>query len=145
MIIIMTIQYSCGDNIGFGKTRYGLIPFSAYNYYNRIPLKTLQLFILLLIDDISTRQSYHVYSHRWCEIILHRLQLHLIKLFPKSTIVIKRGDDPFLDYARLVYSNVTICLASTFCLWPALSKLIIIILVLFYKYVYIMIICSSCV
>ena len=138
IMLIMTIQYSCGDYIGFGKTRYGLIPFSAYNYYNRIPLKTLQLFILLLIDDISTRQSYHVYSHRWCEIILHRFQLHLIKLFPKSTIVIKRGEDPFLDYARLVYSNVTICLASTFCLWPALSKLIIIIIIGFFINTYIL-------
>eukprot|EP01038_Epipyxis_sp_PR26KG_P008204 gene8204-11099_t len=114
----VTIQYRCGDNIGFGKTRYGLIPFSAYNY-NRIPLKTSQF--IYIIADSPTRQSYHAYSHR-CEIILHRLQLHLIKLFPKSTIVIKRGGDPFLDYARLVYSNVTICSASTFCLWPALSN-----------------------
>ena len=32
------------------------------------------------------------------------------------------GGDQFLDYARLAYSNVTICSSSTFCLWPALAN-----------------------
>lgn len=31
--------------------------------------------------------------------------------------------DQFLDYARLAYSKVTICSASTFCLWPGLANL----------------------
>ena len=34
----------------------------------------------------------------------------------------KRGGDAFLDYARLAYSNVTICSASTYCIWPALAN-----------------------
>jgi hypothetical protein len=37
--------------------------------------------------------------------------------------VLKRGGDLFLDYARIVHSNVVVCSASTFCLWPALSNL----------------------
>jgi hypothetical protein len=34
----------------------------------------------------------------------------------------KRGGDLFLDYARIAYSNISICSASTFCLWPALAN-----------------------
>ena len=36
-------------------------------------------------------------------------------------MVVKRGGDLFLDYARLALSNVTVCSASTYCLWPALA------------------------
>lgn len=41
---------------------------------------------------------------------------------PQATLVLKRGGDLFLDYARIAYSNVVVCSASTFCLWPALSN-----------------------
>lgn len=41
---------------------------------------------------------------------------------PQATLVLKRGGDLFLDYARLAYSNVVVCSASTFCLWPSLSN-----------------------
>ena len=37
-------------------------------------------------------------------------------------MVVKRGGDQFLDYARLAYANVTICSASTFGLWPGLAN-----------------------
>jgi hypothetical protein len=41
---------------------------------------------------------------------------------PQATLVLKRGGDLFLDYARIAYSNVVVCSASTFCLWPALAN-----------------------
>jgi hypothetical protein len=34
---------------------------------------------------------------------------------------VKRGGDLFLDYARLLNANVTICSASSYCFWPALA------------------------
>ena len=37
-------------------------------------------------------------------------------------MVVKRGGDLFLDYARLAGARVTICSASTYCLWPALAS-----------------------
>lgn len=112
----VTMQFRCGDNIGFGKTRYGLLPFRAYT--KRIPLYTKTIYI---IADSPTRSKDHTYSSR-CSIILERLGWYIHNRFPSAVIVIKRGGDLFLDYARLAYSNVTICSASTFCLWPALAN-----------------------
>jgi hypothetical protein len=116
----VTIQYRCGDNIGFGKTRYGLLPFSAFRPPRINP--NIAKFIYVIADSPG-RQSYHAFSSR-CGIILQSLYGFLKKTFPSSVIVIKRGGDPFLDYARIAYSNITICSASTFCLWPALSNTI---------------------
>jgi len=115
----VTIQYRCGDNIGFGKTRYGLLPFSAYTSSNRIDKQTAKY--IYVIADSPGRQSYHAYSSR-CGQILGHLFAHLKKHFPTAVVIVKRGGDAFLDYARLAYSNTTICSASTFCLWPALAN-----------------------
>lgn len=139
----VTIQYRCGDNVGFGKTRYGLLPFSVYSSkridpaiakfiyviadrYVKWPL--FFLFIVRFTSHVLTlrlrspsRQSYHAYASR-CGQILQRLFEHLRRQFPSSIVVVKRGGDAFLDYARVAYSNIVICSASTFCLWPALSN-----------------------
>lgn len=114
----VTIQYRCGDNIGFGKTRYGLLPFSVYNL-KRIP--TTKASYIYVIADSPSRQSGHIYSQR-CETILQHLFERLKKQYPTSTIVVKRGGDAFLDYARLMMSSIVFCSASTFCLWPALGN-----------------------
>ena len=45
----VTIQYRCGDNIGFGKTRYGLLPFSTYTNSNRINKVTAR-YIYVIAD-----------------------------------------------------------------------------------------------
>lgn len=42
--------------------------------------------------------------------------------FPNATVVVKRGGDMFLDFARIAYSNVTICSASTFCFFASLGS-----------------------
>jgi hypothetical protein len=42
--------------------------------------------------------------------------------FPKATIVVKRGGDLFLDYARLAFANTTICSASSYCFWASLAN-----------------------
>ena len=115
-----TIQYRCGDNIGFGKTRYGLLPFRVFKHILQSnDIKPYDL--IFLIADSPTRSAQHVYSSR-CSTILEHLVNYLHKHFPSAMIVMKRGGDMFLDYARLAYSDVTICSASTFCIWPAVSK-----------------------
>lgn len=114
----VTIQYRCGDNVGFGRSKYGLLPFSAYST-QRIPPHMAQY--IYVIADSPTRNKASVYSSR-CETILQHLYTTLTKRFPESVVVIKRGGDVFLDYARLAYSPIVFCSASTFCLWPALAN-----------------------
>lgn len=115
----VTIQYRCGDNIGFGKTKYGLLPFSAYRKHGRIPRELARY--IYVIADSPTRSANHPYSHR-CDAILKSLFEDLRAHFPEAVVVVKRGGDPFLDYTRIAYSSVVFCSASTFCLWPALAN-----------------------
>lgn len=112
----VTVQYRCGDNVGFGKTRYGLLPFPAI--VSRIYPSAKHIYV---IADSPSRSAGHPYNSR-CGIILQSLFDILKSNFPNSIIIIKRGGDLFLDVARLAYSNITICSASTFCLWPALAN-----------------------
>lgn len=112
----VVIQYRCGDNIGFGKTRYGLLPFRSFK--SRIPPWATSIYV---IADSPNRQQGHPYSSR-CGTILTSLFSYLTKLHPNAIVVVKRGGDQFLDYARMIYANVTICSASTFCLWPSLAN-----------------------
>lgn len=114
----VTIQYRCGDNIGFGKTRYGLLPFRAYNSH-RIPVAMAKY--IYVIADAPDRNPNSAYGGR-CGIILERFFLYLRKQFPQAVVVVKRGGDPFLDYARIMRSSIVFCSASTFCLWPALAN-----------------------
>jgi hypothetical protein len=112
----VAVQYRCGDNIGFGKTRYGLLPFRAIT--DRIPATARHIYVLA---DSPLRSRYHAYSSR-CSDILLALFKRLQTTFPAAVVAVKRGGDQFLDYARMARANVTICSASTFCLWPALAN-----------------------
>lgn len=119
----VTIQYRCGDNIGFGKTKYGLLPFSVYNP-RRISVyseDSASSIFILIVADSPQRNSVHPYSYR-CETILDRLVAFLVARYPRAVIALKRGGDIFLDYTRIMYSNVVFCSASTFCLWPGLAN-----------------------
>lgn len=114
----VTIQYRCGDNIGFGKTRYGLLPFSTYTP-PRVPRDVAKF--IYVIADSPARSATHPYSYR-CETVLQRLHKYLQRVFPQAVVVVKRGGDLFLDYARIMHSSVVVCSASTYCLWPSLSN-----------------------
>jgi hypothetical protein len=124
----VTIQYRCGDNIGFGRTHYGLMPFKAF--VDRINLHLTATgkvaatasFSIYVIADSPMRASTHPYASR-CGIILNSLYSHLQTHFPQAVVIIKRGGDVFLDVVRLTFAKVVICSASTFCLWPAISNL----------------------
>jgi hypothetical protein len=110
----VAIQYRCGDNIGFNYM-YGLLPFFAFP--SRIPTDSKTIYVL---SDHPTRSQHATYSGR-CQLIQEALFGYLKKKFPDAIVVVKRGGDLFLDYARLTDSKVTICSASTYCLWPAIA------------------------
>ncbi len=117
---------------------YGILPFFAFNK-TIIPPESRYIYVL---SDHPSRASHHVYTSRLlthslthllthslthslsprCHVILKELFEHLKKEFPRSIIAVKRGDDLFLDYSRLALANVTVCSASSFCLWPALAN-----------------------
>lgn len=69
----VTIQYRCGDNVGFGKTKYGLLPFAAYKP-PRIPTEIAKY--IYIIADSPQRSAHHAYSSR-CETILNKLYAYL--------------------------------------------------------------------
>ena len=111
------IHYRCGDNVGFGKTKYGLLPFRAFP--SRIPHNVRSIYVIA--DSPNRGHGRHPYNSR-CGVILQSLFDYLKNAFPEAVIVIKRGGDQFLDYARLAHANTTICSASTFCLWAAIAN-----------------------
>ena len=112
----VSLQYRCGDNIGFSYM-YGVLPFAAF--LGRIPSNATVIYVL---SDHPSRAVHSPYSNR-CQVILTHLFEFLKQHYPLATIVIKRGGDMFMDYARLAFANVTICSASTYCFWPAIASL----------------------
>lgn len=111
----VAIQYRCGDNLGF-NWMYGILPF--YVFPKRIPITSKYIYVL---TDHPARSSNSPYAPR-CELIIKSLFDYLAMNFPNAIILVKRGGDMFLDYARLIFAKVTICSASTYCLWPALAN-----------------------
>lgn len=115
MVPDVTIQYRCGDNIGFSYM-YGILPFTAFTV--RIPQDSKYIYVL---SDHPSRAMHSQFTSK-CQVILKALFVYLIETNPGSTIVVKRGGDLFLDYIRMAYSKVLICSASTYCFWPALAN-----------------------
>lgn len=109
------IQYRCGDNIAFSYM-YGILPFSVFD--QRIPRNAKYIYVL---SDHPSRAMHSPYTIR-CQVILKSLMDYLTERYPRAQIVVKRGGDLFLDMARFAFANVTICSASTYCFWPALSN-----------------------
>lgn len=111
----VAMQYRCGDNIGFNY-QYGILPFTVIA--NRIPKDAKYIYVL---SDHPTRAAHSPYTSR-CKLILEKLFEFLKENHPTATILVKRGGDLFLDFARFATAKVTICSASTYCFWPALSN-----------------------
>lgn len=111
----VALQYRCGDNIGFSYM-YGILPFTAF--VGRIPADSQYIYVL---SDHPTRAVHSPYTSR-CHTILQSLFEFLKEKYPQATVVVKRGGDLFLDYVRLGTANTTICSASSYCFWPAVSN-----------------------
>jgi hypothetical protein len=108
----VAIHYRCGDNF---VGHYGFLPFSAF--VERIPAIAKTIFVLAENRDRKTKQKKHLASK--CDAVFPALLDFLKVHFPFAAVVIRRGDDLYTDMARLAMAKVTICSASTFCLWPA--------------------------
>jgi hypothetical protein len=110
----VTIQYRCSDNLGFnyGALGYGLLPFRAIT--KRI--KSSDKYIYVLAEPAERS-----HPNPFCGNILVGLMEFVHDHFPETTVIVKRGGDPFLDYVRFINSPTTICSASTFCFYAALA------------------------
>lgn len=111
----VALQYRCGDNIAF-SWMYGILPFTAFD--TRIPPNSKHIYVL---SDHPSRAAHSPYTSRCHQILSHLLD-YLKERNPSSTIVVKRGGDLFLDYARLAMAEVAICSPSSYCFWPAIAR-----------------------
>ena len=116
MLPNVTIQYRCGDNVEQQPNRYGFIPFGVI--MSLIPANYQFIYVLSDPPDRSASNPFN----KICSIIIKSLIDYIILRHPESTVVAKRGGDPFLDFTRFILSPITICSASTFCFWPALAN-----------------------
>ena len=112
----VAMQYRCGDNIGFSYM-YGIMMFPGL--ISRMPADSKYIYVL---SDHPSRAVHSPYTSR-CHLILETLFGYLKEKFPAATIVVKRGGDLFLDYARLGKAKTVICSVSSYCFWPAIANL----------------------
>lgn len=108
------IQYRCSDNLGFryGAMGYGILPFRAIT--KRIKADDLYIYVL-------AEQAERTHPNPYCNVILMSLISYIHRRFPASTVVLKRGGDPLLDYVRFINAKTTVCSASTFCFFAGIS------------------------
>eukprot|EP01041_Mallomonas_annulata_P010878 gene10878-22717_t len=111
----VAIHYRCGDTVPSDK--YGFLPF--YAMLNLIPVESRHIYILTDHPDRAVIMGHPFAVH--CPGILQALFEYLSHHYPNTTVLVKKGGDPFLDLIRLARANVVICSASTFCLWPAIA------------------------
>lgn len=111
----VAIHYRCGDNF---VGHYGFLPFGVIKA--KIPESTTLIFVLAENRGRKTSSVPHLSMK--CDAILTSLGHYLRLHFPHAKIVVKRGDDLYIDMARLSFAKTTICSVSTFCLWPAIAS-----------------------
>jgi hypothetical protein len=118
-----TIHFRCGDNF---QGEYGFLPLSTYREV--IPADIQYLYILSegrkRYDASKKTKDLDFFTERklvLCDRIAKLLVNYLHRYFKNATILVRRNDDLFADFARLAYSNTTVCSVSTFCLWPAIA------------------------
>lgn len=117
----VAIHYRCGDNF---VGHYGFLPFRAYGHllqsdYREGKIKTIYILAEKRDRGISAHKKAFMET---CDQIFPALFHYFNATFPHATILIRRGDDPYLDLIRLAKAKITICSVSTFCLWPALVQ-----------------------
>jgi hypothetical protein len=54
--------------------------------------------------------------------ILRGLMVYIKSRHADATVMVIRGEDPLLSFAKLTLAKTTICSPSTFCLWPAIAN-----------------------
>mmetsp|Transcript_32282 Transcript_32282/g.30777 ORF Transcript_32282/g.30777 Transcript_32282/m.30777 type:complete len:387 (+) Transcript_32282:371-1531(+) len=109
----VAIHYRCGDNfVGY----YGFLRFHVFK--DKIPFNSKYIYILA--EKRTRKTSKNPDLAMKCDSILHSLSTFLKLHFPNSVILVKRGDNLYIDMVRFAYARTTICSVSTFCLWPGI-------------------------
>ncbi len=106
------IHYRCGDNF---VGHYGFLPFSAFP--DNIPKTAKTIYVLAEHRDRKTKTKRHLTAK--CDAIFQSMLVYLTAHFPEAQVLVRRGDDLYVDMARLAYAKYVVCSVSTFCLWPA--------------------------
>lgn len=112
----VTVQYRCSDNLGYnyGAMGYGILPFRAITA--RISDSDRYIYIL-------AEAAERTHPNPFCGVIVQSLMKYIHRRFPLTTVVLKRGGDPLLDYVRIINSKTSICSCSTFCFYAGLASL----------------------
>jgi len=92
------------------------MPFKVYS--DRIPHNSKYIYIISEAPSRKLQPRSQIY----CKAIIESFYNYLQELFPLSIVSIFKGNNIYLDLARLTFANTTICSVSTFCLWPAISS-----------------------
>ena len=127
LIPTVALHYRCGDNF---VGEYGFLTFTAItsrvrDFLDSQPLQHEQEMTIYILAEKRDRKSggANIKLARICDILLPAFHAHLVKSFPQAkAIVLNRGGDMHVDFARLALAPVTICSVGTFCLWPALGN-----------------------
>ena len=127
LIPTVAIHYRCGDNF---VGEYGFVAFTAIasrvrDFLGSKPqLSEQEMTVYILAEKRDRRNTgIHIKLAPICDMLLPALHAHLVKSFPQAkAIVLIRGGDIHVDFARLALAPLTICSVGTFCLWPALGN-----------------------
>jgi hypothetical protein len=111
----VAIQYRCSDNTQPGM---GLLSWSAF--LRHIPMNATSIFVMTENPHRRIKKTSSIFEK--CNFIVEELSEYLYFHFPSASVVVLRGGSAVDDATRLAMAQVTICSASTFCLWPAIAS-----------------------
>eukprot|EP01038_Epipyxis_sp_PR26KG_P017038 gene17038-23422_t len=107
----VTIHFRCSDILTHQRA-YGFLNYHIYSYL--IPIKSKYIYV---VSDSPSRGD----ESKLCGELLSHLFDFLRSKFPDSIIYIKRGGNLMVNMIQIMHSQISICSASTFCLWPAIA------------------------
>mmetsp|Transcript_20946 Transcript_20946/g.34616 ORF Transcript_20946/g.34616 Transcript_20946/m.34616 type:complete len:495 (-) Transcript_20946:95-1579(-) len=124
------VHLRLGDALKAGRDEgTGLLPFRSYSrLLKRVenesgPLATISV-VTQTFDPSASREN-DIHSLERSELVAKDFIVHLRETFPHAVVVLRNSpaDTPFVTYVRIMKANkVTICGATTFCTYAALSN-----------------------
>lgn len=122
----VAIHFRCGDVLdGFPTTNYGMVPFDVYRSallasnttYSSIGIVTQPFKQGKNLRSLDAKHS------KGCEQIVTSLQNYLSHHFSHAKVTIRNSQSDTIPMvmSRLVLAEHTICIRSTFCVFPALA------------------------
>lgn len=111
----VAIHFRCSDNVQAGGQ--GMLHFREI--LSRIPTNTNHVYILSeYVDPIHSDKLLASFAPN----ILQTLRMDILKHFPNTTVIIKRGGNLFTSWSVMYLAKILIGAPSTFSLWPAVAR-----------------------